>query len=202
MWMFEASAQAWRDLHAEGTVLVLSINLSTRDLLDQDLPAKFETLLLKHRVPAEAFCLEITESAIMDDPQRSLDTLKRLSGMGFKLSIDDFGTGHSSFAQLGGLPVDELKIDKSFVMSMDSDPKQARIVQSIIDMAHTLDLTVVAEGVEDAKAWDLLRDLRCDQAQGYHMGKPMPANDFLTWSARWVERRRMPGAPVATTLLH
>jgi diguanylate cyclase (GGDEF)-like protein len=202
MWVFEASAQAWRDLHADGTVLVLSVNLSTRDLLDQDLPAKFERLLLKHRVPAEAFCLEITESAIMDDPQRALETLKRLSGMGFKLSIDDFGTGHSSFAQLGTLPVDELKIDRSFVMAMDGDPKQARIVQSIIDMAHTLDLTVVAEGVEDAKAWDLLRDLRCDQAQGYHMGKPMPANDFVAWSARWVERRRMPGAPAATTLLH
>ncbi len=202
MWVFEASAQAWRDLHADGTVLVLSVNLSTRDLLDQDLPAKFERLLLKHRVPAEAFCLEITESAIMVDPDRSLDTLKRLSGMGFKLSIDDFGTGHSSFAQLGNLPVDELKIDKTFVMAMESDPKQARIVQSIIDMAHTLDLTVVAEGVEDAKAWDLLRDLRCDQAQGYHMGKPMPANDFLAWSARWVERRRMPGAAATTTLLH
>ena len=202
LWVFEASAQAWRDLHADGTVLVLSVNLSTRDLLDQDLPAKLERLLLKHRVPAEAFCLEITESAIMDDPDRSLETLKRLSGMGFKLSIDDFGTGHSSFAQLGNLPVDELKIDRSFVMSMESDPKQARIVQSIIDMAHTLDLTVVAEGVEDAKAWDLLRDLRCDQAQGYHMGKPMPANDFLAWSARWVERRRMPGAAATTTLLH
>ena len=202
LWVFEASAQAWRDLHADGTVLVLSVNLSTRDLLDQDLPAKLERLLLKHRVPAEAFCLEITESAIMVDPDRSLDTLKRLSGMGFKLSIDDFGTGHSSFAQLGNLPVDELKIDRSFVMSMESDPKQARIVQSIIEMAHTLDLTVVAEGVEDAKAWDRLRDLRCDQAQGYHMGKPMPANDFLAWSARWVERRRMPGAAAATTLLH
>ena len=201
-WVFEASAQVWRDLHADGTVLVLSVNLSTRDLLDQDLAAKFERLLLKHRVPAEAFCLEITESAIMDDPQRSLETLSRLAGMGFKLSIDDFGTGHSSFAQLGNLPVDELKIDKTFVLAMDSDPKQARIVQSIIDMAHTLDLIVVAEGVEDAKAWDLLRDLRCDQAQGYHMGKPMPANDFVAWSARWVERRRMPGAPAATTLLH
>ena len=79
-------------------MLVLSVNLSTRDLLDQDLPAKFEALLVKHRVPAEAFCLEITESAIMDDPQRALGTLNRLRGMGFKLSIDDFGTGHSSLA--------------------------------------------------------------------------------------------------------
>jgi diguanylate cyclase (GGDEF)-like protein len=202
MWVFEAAAQAWRELHADGTVLVLSVNLSARDLVDQDLPAKFETLLLKHRVPAEAFCLEITESAIMDDPQRALATLNRLSAMGFKLSIDDFGTGHSSFAQLGGLPVDELKIDKSFVMSMESDPKQEKIVRSIIEMAHTLDMYVVAEGVENARAWDLLRDLRCDQAQGYHMGKPMPSDDFLTWSARWVERRRIPGTPAATTLLH
>jgi diguanylate cyclase (GGDEF)-like protein len=202
LWVFEAAAQAWRELHAEGAALVLSINLSTRDLLDQDLPAKFETLLLKHRVPAEAFCLEITESAIMDDPQRALGTLNRLSGMGFRLSIDDFGTGHSSFAQLAELPVDELKIDKAFVMNMEHEPKHAKIVQSIIEMAHTLALQVVAEGVENARAWDQLRELHCDQAQGYHMGRPMPCDEFLAWSARWVEKRRAPGSAGVSTLLH
>ena len=202
MWVFEAAAQAWRALHADGTVLVLSVNLSTRDLMDQDLPAKLEALLLRHRVPAEAFCLEITESAIMDDPQRALGTLNRLSAMGFKLSIDDFGTGYSSLAYLKKLPVDELKIDKSFVMSMERDLDDAKIVRSTIDLAHNLGLTVVAEGVENAKAWDLLRDLRCDQAQGYHMGKPMPAAEFLPWSARWVDKRRLQGAAGAATLLH
>ena len=200
MWVFETAAKMWLDLHADGLGLRLSINLSTRDLLDQDLPEKFDALLVKHRVPAEAFCLEITESAIMDDPQRALGTLDRLSAMGFKLSIDDFGTGYSSLAYLKRLPVDELKIDKSFVMSMETDLDDAKIVRSTIDLAHNLGLSVVAEGVENAKAWELLRELRCDHAQGYHMGKPMPGSEFRKWSTGWVERRRSVGNSETVTL--
>jgi diguanylate cyclase (GGDEF)-like protein len=191
MWVFEEAARLWLALQDQGGALLkISVNLSTRDLLDPELPAKFDALLVKHRVPAEAFCLEITESAIMDDPQRALSTLNKLSAMGFKLSIDDFGTGYSSLAYLKRLPVDELKIDKSFVMSMEKDLDDATIVRSTIDLAHNLGLSVVAEGVENAKAWDLLRELRCDEAQGYHMGKPMPVGEFRKWSALWVERRR------------
>jgi diguanylate cyclase (GGDEF)-like protein len=189
MWVFEEAARQWLALVAQGMTLTLSVNLSTRDLLDQDLPQKFDALLTQHRVPAEAFCLEITESAIMDDPQRALNTLNRLSALGFKLSIDDFGTGYSSLAYLKRLPVDELKIDKSFVLSMETDVDDAKIVRSTIDLAHNLGLTVVAEGVENAKAWDLLRELNCDQAQGYHMGKPMPATDFVRWSLGWEARQ-------------
>ena len=189
MWVFEEAARQWLALVAQGMSVTLSVNLSTRDLLDQDLPQKFDALLTKHRVPAEAFCLEITESAIMDDPQRALGTLNRLSALGFKLSIDDFGTGYSSLAYLKRLPVDELKIDKSFVMSMETDADDAKIVRSTIDLAHNLGLTVVAEGVENAKAWELLRELNCDQAQGYHMGKPMPASDFVRWSVGWSARQ-------------
>lgn len=201
MWVFEEAARLWLELHGEGIALMLSVNLSTRDLLDQDLPQKFEALLIRHQVPAEAFCLEITESAIMDDPQRALGVLHRLSGLGFKLSIDDFGTGYSSLAYLKKLPVDELKIDKSFVMSMETDLEDAKIVRSTIDLAHNLGLSVVAEGVETAKAWDLLRALNCDQAQGYHMGKPMPSSDFRRWSTSWTERRR-PFSPSAAMRLH
>ena len=195
MWVFETAARQWLALHAEGLQLVLSVNLSTRDLLDPDLPAKFDALLVQHRVPAEAFCLEITESAIMDDPQRALATLNRLSALGFKLSIDDFGTGYSSLAYLKRLPVDELKIDKSFVMSMETDLDDAKIVKSTIDLAHNLGLTVVAEGVENARVWEQLRGLDCDQAQGYHMGKPMPADDFLRWSAGWAAKSIPVGRP-------
>jgi diguanylate cyclase (GGDEF)-like protein len=202
MWVFEAAARLWLDLHAEGTPLVLSVNLSARDLLDQDLPKKFEALLVKHRVPAEALCLEITESAIMDDPQRALVTLNRLSALGFKLSLDDFGTGYSSLAYLKRLPVDELKIDKSFVMSMENDADDAKIVRSTIDLAHNLGLTVVAEGVENAKAWGLLRELQCDQAQGYHMGKPMPIHEFRKWSVGWSARQRAVGSDTAVMHLH
>jgi EAL domain-containing protein (putative c-di-GMP-specific phosphodiesterase class I) len=140
-------------------------------------------------VPAAAFCLEITESAIMDDPQRALATLDALSAMGFKLSIDDFGTGYSSLAYLKRLPVDELKIDQSFVRNMQSDRDDEMIVRSTIDLAHNLGIMVVAEGVETAEAWNLLRDLKCDQAQGYHMGRPMPVDEFSAWSASWGMRR-------------
>ncbi|MEP7297477.1 MAG: EAL domain-containing protein [Burkholderiales bacterium] len=197
MWVFEEAARHWLALQAEGLPLTLSVNLSTRDLLDPDLPQKFDALLVKHRVPAEAYCLEITESAIMDDPTRALATLNRLSALGFRLSIDDFGTGYSSLAYLKRLPVDELKIDKSFVMSMEKDLDDAKIVRSTIDLAHNLGLTVVAEGVENAKAWEMLRELACDEAQGYHMGRPMPATDFAAWAAAWLMKQ--PHRAVAST---
>jgi EAL domain-containing protein (putative c-di-GMP-specific phosphodiesterase class I) len=190
MWIFEEAARHWRALRAEGVQINLSINLSTRDLLDQNLPQKFDALLVKHQVPAEALCLEITESAIMDDPQRAQATLERLSALGFRLSIDDFGTGYSSLAYLKCLPVDELKIDQSFVKSMENDADDAKIVRSTIDLAHNLGLTVVAEGVENAHTWDMLRDLDCDLAQGYHMGKPMPVESFVTWSVGWLAKTR------------
>lgn len=202
LWVFEACAKAWRELHAEGADMVLSVNLSARDLFDSDLPTKLEALLLQHRVPAEAFCLEITESAIMDDPERALATLKRLALMGFKLSIDDFGSGMSSYGYLKLLPVDELKIDMVFVRNMDRDPVDVKLVRSMIELAHNLGLAVVAEGVENAKVWDQLRELNCDQAQGYHMGKPMPIEEFVAWSARWVEKSRVPRTAGTAGLLH
>ncbi len=202
MWVFEEAARHWLLLQAEGIPLILSVNLSTRDLLDTELPQKFDALLVKHRVPAEAFCLEITESAIMDDPQRALGTLNRLAGLGFKLSIDDFGTGYSSLAYLKRLPVHELKIDKSFVMSMETDQDDAKIVRSTIDLAHNLGLTVVAEGVENAKVWELLRELNCDEAQGYHMGKPMPADQFHAWTLAWAAKQRPVALANASVVMH
>jgi diguanylate cyclase (GGDEF)-like protein len=202
LWVFEEAARLWLELHDAGIALGLSVNLSTRDLLDPELPQKFEALLIKQRVPAEAFCLEITESAIMDDPQRALGVLERFAALGFRLSIDDFGTGYSSLAYLKRLPVDELKIDKSFVMSMETDLDDAKIVRSTIDLAHNLGLSVVAEGVETAKAWDMLRELNCDEAQGFHMGKPMPIGEFRRWATSWMERRRPAFSASAAMRLH
>ncbi|WP_082541889.1 MULTISPECIES: bifunctional diguanylate cyclase/phosphodiesterase [unclassified Rhizobacter] len=205
LWIFEQTAQMWKRLHDGGQTLTISVNLSTRDLLDPELPQKFDALLVRHSVPAEAFCLEITESAIMDDPQRAQATLDKLSALGFRLSIDDFGTGYSSLAYLKRLPVDELKIDKSFVLNMEKDLDDARIVRSTIDLAHGLGLTVVAEGVENAQVWELLRELACDEAQGFHMGRPMPAAEFARWSTGWSTRQAMTvtlgkGPDVAITL--
>ena len=182
-WVLQASAQAWMSLQREGLALPISVNLSTRDLMDQDLPIKVADLVAG--VPPPALCLEITESAIMDDPQRALQTLEQLHALGFKLSIDDFGTGYSSLAYLKQLSVDELKIDRSFVMNMERDIDDAKIVRSTIELAHNLGLSVVAEGLETGKQWTLLQTLGCDQGQGYALSRPMPAEQFAQWLRDW-----------------
>ncbi len=146
LWIFEQAARYLARPQVQGLGLRISVNLSTRDLMDTDLSTRLGTLMARHGVEPGSFCLEITESAIMDDPGRAEAMLNRLSAQGFKLSIDDFGTGYSSLAYLKRLPVDELKIDKSFVMGMAADAGDAQIVRSTIDLAHNLGLSVVAEG--------------------------------------------------------
>ncbi|WP_338797254.1 EAL domain-containing protein [Acidovorax sp. DW039] len=183
LWMFEEVARFLAAAQLVG-VLRVSVNLSTRDLLDPELSERLGAILQRYGVAASSFCLEITESAIMDDPQRAEAMLNRLSEQGFKLSIDDFGTGYSSLAYLKRLPVDELKIDKSFVMGMEAGEDDAMIVRSTIDLAHNLGLTVVAEGVENAAILERLRALACDEAQGYHISRPVPAQEFLAWQRR------------------
>jgi diguanylate cyclase (GGDEF)-like protein len=184
-WVLAGSARFSREARDAGLTLRLSVNLSTRDLMDQELPAKIEAMLAPLDVSPGSLCLEITESAIMDDPERALSTLEHLHAMGFKLSIDDFGTGYSSLAYLKRLPVDELKIDKSFVMAMERDLDDARIVRSTIELAHNLGLSVVAEGLETAKAWAMLAQLGCDEGQGYFICKPMPQEQFIAWAQHW-----------------
>ncbi len=194
-WVLSGAAKFARQAKDAGLTLRISVNLSTRDLMDQDLPAKIEAMLAPLQVSADSLCLEITESTIMDDPERALSTLEHLHAMGFKLSIDDFGTGYSSLAYLKRLPVDELKIDKSFVMAMERDLDDARIVRSTIELAHNLGLTVVAEGLETIKAWAMLARLGCDEGQGYYICKPMPQEQFILWTKTWLP----PDASAVTT---
>ncbi|MGN6389608.1 MAG: EAL domain-containing protein [Burkholderiaceae bacterium] len=184
-WMLDRAAAMQCEWQRLGIHLKISVNLSTRDLLDQDLPVRFAEILARHGVPSSAFCLEITESAIMDDPVRAQQTLERLRAMGTELSIDDFGTGYSSLAYLKRLPVQELKIDKSFVLNMAHESDDAAIVRSTIDLGHNMGLRVVAEGIENAAVWNLLENMSCDQGQGYHVSKPMPAEQLAEWVGRW-----------------
>ena len=186
LWVLERSAELCRELNEQGIFLKISVNLSTRDLLCLDLPERFNDILVRHQLSASSFCLEITESAIMDDPVRAQQTLERLHAMGVDLSIDDFGTGYSSLAYLKRLPVDELKIDKSFVMNMENDIGDTKIVRSTIDLGHNMGLRVVAEGVESEAVWRLLAALGCDQAQGYFMSRALPADKLVAWIAAWV----------------
>ncbi|MGW8392343.1 putative bifunctional diguanylate cyclase/phosphodiesterase [Pseudoduganella sp. HUAS MS19] len=184
-WVLERSAELCHALAQRGIHLKVSVNLSTRDLLDQELPFKFGEIFMRHHVSPGAFCLEITESAIMDDPVRAQQTLERLHAMGCDLSIDDFGTGYSSLAYLKRLPVDELKIDKSFVLNMVNDVGDAKIVRSTIDLGHNMGLRVVAEGIESEAAWSILAEMGCDQGQGYHMSRPIPAAELASWVENW-----------------
>jgi EAL domain-containing protein (putative c-di-GMP-specific phosphodiesterase class I) len=163
----------------------IAVNISTRDLIDQELPEKISAIFEAHRTDYNSLSLEITESSIMDDPIRALATLDKLSSMNIKLSIDDFGTGYSSLAYLKRLPVNELKIDKSFILKMEQDESDKKIVQSTIDLGHNLGLKVVAEGIENNAVWSLLRKMGCDSGQGYYMSKPMPASDFVAWINLW-----------------
>jgi EAL domain-containing protein (putative c-di-GMP-specific phosphodiesterase class I) len=138
-------------------------------------------LLHKHRVPPELVCLEITESSFIEDPEHALATLRALNGLGVRLAIDDFGTGFSSLAYLKRLPVNELKIDRTFVMGMASDRDDHLIVRSTIELAHNLGLKVVAEGVETAATLDALRALGCDLAQGYLISGPLRRATLEAW---------------------
>ncbi len=173
--------------------LQISINLSVRSLQDRRLPGQVQKLVDRHRVNPKHVILEITESAIMSDPLTARRVMRRLSSMGFHLSIDDFGTGYSSLAYLKQLPVDEIKIDKSFVTQMDEDENDAVIVRATIDLAHNLGLKVVAEGVESNDVWDLLEMLGCDVAQGYYIRRPLKPQELAEWihseeckQAHWV----------------
>jgi EAL domain-containing protein (putative c-di-GMP-specific phosphodiesterase class I) len=170
-----------RTWQLEGLNLCVSVNLSARNLLDVNLPDTVGELLAKWEVPPSLLELEITESTILADPIRAMHVLSRLSGMGVRLAIDDFGTGYSSLAYLKRLPVDELKIDKSFVQGMQEDENDAVIVRSTIDLGRNLGLKVVAEGVETNEAWRQLAALGCDVAQGYYLSRPVPAAELAAW---------------------
>jgi diguanylate cyclase (GGDEF)-like protein len=170
--------RAW---HREGMRIGVSVNLSVRQLTDMTLPRDVAALLADFHLPASVLTLEVTETTIMADPSRTLHVLRMLADIGIDLSIDDFGTGYSSLAYLRRLQADELKIDKSFVMGMSRNSNDAVIVRSTIELGHNLGLRMVAEGVEDAETWRLLRTLGCDVVQGYHLSRPLPPAQLTDW---------------------
>ena len=181
LWVIEealSQCRRWLDM---GVDLPVSVNLSTRDLIDQQLPEVIGEALERTGVSADKLEVEITESVIMADPVRAREVLTRLRETGVHASIDDFGTGYSSLGYLRRLPVDQLKIDRSFVLNMTSDDQDEIIVQSTIDLAHNLGLTVVAEGAETLETLERLRELGCDSVQGYVLSRPLPPEQVVAW---------------------
>jgi EAL domain-containing protein (putative c-di-GMP-specific phosphodiesterase class I) len=181
-----AQAASWR---RAGIELPVAVNLSVQNVLDRSLPFMIDDLLRRHGLPASSLSVELTESVLMTEIENALPTLATLRSLGIDIAIDDFGTGYSSLAYLARLPVDRLKIDRSFVRAMVGDRSAAAIVRAAIDLGHTLAIAVVAEGVEAEAEWHELGHMECDSVQGYLLAKPMPASHV----GPWLDRFRRPG---------
>jgi len=189
-WVVKTAIKQLADWGRRNIDLSVAVNLSVWNLQDPDLYDYVKNLLREHNVPANRLVMEVTESAVMSDPDSAIETMTKLNNLGVSLSIDDFGVGFSSLQYLKKLPVKELKIDKSFVMDMIVDDNDAVIVKSTISLAHNLGLSVIAEGIENQEVYDLLKIIGCDKAQGFHMGKPMPAEALEEWMrySKWMVR--------------
>lgn len=181
LWVVEQSLLQIKHWRMNGFDVAVAVNFSARNFLDESLPQKLAELLDRHAIPPQLLEVEVTESAMMADPIRSLLVMRKIHDMGLRLSIDDFGTGHSSLAYLQRLPIHTLKIDLSFVRNMKVSKDNEVIVQSTIQLAHNLGLTVVAEGVEDDAIMTTLRDFGCDQAQGYFISRPVDGDQATAW---------------------
>jgi EAL domain-containing protein (putative c-di-GMP-specific phosphodiesterase class I) len=183
-------AAAWENA---GLTLPVAVNLSARNLLQRDLPSSVDWLLKKYHLPPDRCVLEITESMIVEDPKLASEVVGRLRSLGVRISIDDFGTGYSSLSYLQHFPASELKIDRSFVTGVEENPGDRAIVRSTIELAHNLGLSCIAEGVETESAWELIKTLGCDGAQGYLFAKPLPAKALEEWVAESQWARKSPG---------
>jgi len=181
LWTLNLAARQFGEFHRLSGNFSVAINLSATVLHDPDVVELIHRTVKIWGINPEHLVLEVTESAMMVDPKRSLETLTRFHDLGVKLAIDDFGTGYSSLAYVKKLPVEELKIDKSFVMNMDKDKGDAMIVRTVIDLAHNFEIAVTAEGVESQLILEQLAELGCDRAQGFHFARPMPAADLVKW---------------------
>ncbi|MFI1990566.1 putative bifunctional diguanylate cyclase/phosphodiesterase [Actinoplanes sp. NPDC020271] len=170
-----------RDWRAAGLGLTVAVNLSASNLHDPALPDHVADALARHGVPPQALHLEVTEEVLMRDAARATRTLDELRDMGIRLAVDDYGTGYSSLAYLHALPVDDLKLDRAFVAHCDTDPRSAAIVKSTVELAHNLDMRLIAEGVENEAVLDRLREWDCDLVQGYHLSRPQAAGRLTPW---------------------
>lgn len=181
LWVLERAVRQCAQWQHAGRQVSVSVNLSARDLLQADLPERFCAMLERHGCAAGWITLEITESAVLDDPGKALANLERLRATGCQLSIDDYGTGYSSLSYVRQMPVQEMKIDRSFIMNLLTQPDDEIIVRSTIELAHNMGLVVTAEGVESEAVLQRLGALGCDLAQGYFIGRPMAAADLAGW---------------------
>ncbi|HEY4731740.1 MAG TPA: bifunctional diguanylate cyclase/phosphodiesterase, partial [Gammaproteobacteria bacterium] len=191
LWVIKEAIRQCSTWHRKGYLYKVAINLSARNLHDTQLPDYIHRVMQMYEIDPEWLVIEITESAIMSDPIRAMEVLTRLHDMGIRLSIDDFGTGYSSLSYLKQLPVDEIKIDKSFVADMAKNKDDLVIVRSTIDLAHNMGRKVIAEGVNTPEIWDMLVNLGCDMAQGFYICEPLPPVRLKQWlhESHWLHAK-------------
>jgi EAL domain-containing protein (putative c-di-GMP-specific phosphodiesterase class I) len=182
-WVLNAAVRQCGEWRRQGKELPVAVNLAAANIVDSTLPDAVAGILHRWDVPGRLLECEISEDTVMGDPRRATDVLERLRAIGVRLSLDDFGTGHSSLSYLKRLPLDEVKIDRSFVIGMAEDASDAAIVRSTIDLARHLGLAVVAEGVETSEVLDVLAALECDVAQGFLLSRPLPTTELDAWLA-------------------
>ncbi|MFC0266467.1 bifunctional diguanylate cyclase/phosphodiesterase [Kushneria aurantia] len=180
-WLIDSVGRQMAEWEARGRMLRISINLSAQDVIDPALPDRLESVMHHYRLSPARLCLEVTESAIIQDPVLAHRTLEKLRCRGFRIAVDDFGTGYSSLSQIRSLPIEELKIDKSFIFGLDDSADDRTIVRSTIELGHNLGLEIVAEGVESSVSRQLLNELGCDYLQGYFISRPMAVEDVPDW---------------------
>jgi diguanylate cyclase (GGDEF)-like protein len=189
LYLAELAGKDAMAVRKSGVDLPVSVNISMRNLFDPHFPEMLEEVIARTGHPAELLKLEITETAVMAEPGRVLESMRRLRSAGIRFSIDDFGTGYSSLAYLQRLPVEEIKIDRSFVGQMTGEAGSAAIVRATIELGGSLGLDVVAEGVEDERTWQALKRMGCSAAQGYFIGRPMPVGELDGWMRSWSDRK-------------
>ena len=180
-WVIAEAVRQYAAWRTKGIDLMIAVNISAENLKASDFYDSVCQKIEDANIPMDSIMLEVTESAVVDNPAEAIELLQRFRDRGFKLSIDDYGTGYSSLAQLKDLPVDELKIDMSFVKKLPNDEGDKIIVRSTIELAHNMGLTVVAEGVENGDAMAWLKEKGCERAQGYHISRPVPASELESW---------------------
>ncbi|MDH5599903.1 MAG: EAL domain-containing protein [Gammaproteobacteria bacterium] len=180
-WVFESAARYIKRLKQSGIKIKIAINLSIYNLQENHFIENVMRILNRNSVSPSNFIIEITESVMMTNPKKSIDILTQLNELGIEIAVDDFGTGYSSLAYLKQLPLSKLKIDKSFIMDMIEDDNDAIIVRSTIDLAHNLEMNVIAEGIEEKEILQLLAKLGCESGQGYYISRPKTEDDLKQW---------------------
>jgi EAL domain-containing protein (putative c-di-GMP-specific phosphodiesterase class I) len=184
-WVLGAACRQLQRWASHGNAPRVAVNVSPRQFTRPNLPGRIESMLHSAGVAPKSLQIEITETSLAEDQSAFLHAIDNLKHLGLQIAIDDFGTGYSSLSYLKSIPVDEIKIDRSFISDLESDPKSRAIVKAVITLGHSLGLTVVAEGVETAPQRDILRASGCDDVQGFYFGRPLPAADFeRMWRAR------------------